>query len=326
MIWTRKRPVVSNAPEDARQRGLALLIVLWIIVSAALVVSAFNAAVRSGVSFVGSEVQLTRTEALLDAGVEIAAARLMDEEEARRWQPDATRHDVAFAGVELAITIEDANGLVDLNKADKELLMGLLRQFAGSELKAGQLRDHILRARGKPSTPRRTSKETMESRPFVEPERNPAATASNEIPAFIDVGQLRGLEGMTVELYRAIAPLVTVYSEDGRINPLAAPEEVLGSVPGLSRRDIEMLRAAPRAPKKEQAEEQEAMLGEIARRAGAYLTDKPGPAFIVAVEVLSPGAKKGARAVYVIATGLDESAPYRLIAKRPIGPEQMSGS
>lgn len=320
MTWTRKRAVESNAPEDARQRGLALLVVLWIIVSAALVVSAFNAAVRSGVSFVGSEVQLTRTEALLDAGVEIAAARLTDEEEERRWLPDATRHHVAFAGVELAIAIGDANGLVDLNKADKELLMGLLRQFAGSELKAGQLRDRIVLARGKPSA----QKETEESRPFVEAERKRVAPSS-EIPAFVDVGQLRGLDGMTMELYRAIAPLVTVYSEDGRINPLAAPDEVLGSVPGLSRRDIEMLRAVLRAPKKK-AEEQEEVLGDIERRVGAYLTDKPGPAFIVTVEALSPGAKKGARSVYVIATGLDDGAPYRLIAKRPIGPVQMSGS
>ena len=145
MMHAAKR---THQKPPARERGMALLVVLWIVVAAALIVSAFNATVQSGVSFIGSEVQLSKSEALLDAGVEIAVSRLIDEEESRRWVPDARPYTVEFAGAKLAISIRDAGGDIDINKSDQELLMGLLRQFAGSEAKAGRLRDRILLARG----------------------------------------------------------------------------------------------------------------------------------------------------------------------------------
>ncbi len=316
MIGSGKAPA-GMREADRRQRGLALLIVLWIIVAAALLVSAFNAAVKSGVAFVGSEVQLVKTEALLDAGAEIAASRLIDEAPARRWVPDGSRHTVAFAGSELSISIRGTNGHIDLNKADKELLMGLLRRFAGSEAQAGRLRDRILQARGS----RQGEKAAHVVRDAANEGGDPAAAASGDVPAFVDVAQLRTLTGMTPELYRAIAPYVTVYSGDGRINPTAAPDAVLMSLPGLARGDIEKIRASTKAPKDSNA----ARL-DIAEAARSYLTDEPGSAYLVTVEVMAPGAEHAAASVYVVAPGLDGDAPYRLIARRPIGSAQASGA
>jgi len=295
---------------------MALLVVLWIIVAAALVVSAFNATVRSGVTFVGSEVQLSKTEALLDAGLEIAAARLIDEEEVRRWVPDGRPHRVAFAGAELAIGIRDTSGHIDINKADKQLLMGLLRQFAGSEAKAGRLCDRILQVRAKaPGAKEKAAEQELNS------DGEPVAGPSADVPVFVDVAQLRGLEGMTAEVYAAVAPFLTVYSGDGRINPRAAPDEVLASIPRLTQSDIDKLRASAAAPK-----ESDGALSDIAQRVGAYLSNGAGPAYLVTVEVLRVDGGRGASAVYVVAPSLDAAAPYRLIAKRPAGTGQLSGA
>jgi general secretion pathway protein K len=318
MTGTSKRSDVAHAPADTRQRGLALLIVLWIIVAAALLVSAFNATVRSGVSFVGSEVQLTQTQALLDAGAEIAASRLIDEEEARRWAPDGSLHRVSFAGATLAIGISDTSGRIDINKADKKLLMGLLRQFAGSEAKAGRLRDLILLARGKDPG----AKEKSESQGDANADADSAKSAKSDVPAFMDIAQLRDLPGMTPQLYRAIAPFITVYSSDGRINPRAAPDEVLASIPGLTRGDIEKVHALAKAP----PDENDPTLLDIVQRVGAYLIDKPGPGYLITVQVLWPGAEHAASAVYVVVPGIDGDAPYRLIAKRPDASVQLSGA
>src|SRR5262245_43938003 len=133
--------------ENLRERGLALLVVLWIIVSATLLVLSFNATVRSGATFVVSEVEQAKTEAVLDAGVEIAASHLIDSEEARRWPADGSRRMVRFAGADLTISILDANGLIDLNKSDDKILLAFFRQFTGSDTKAAQLRDYIVSAR-----------------------------------------------------------------------------------------------------------------------------------------------------------------------------------
>jgi general secretion pathway protein K len=300
---------LANVQACSRERGMALLVVLWIIVAAALVVSAFNATVRSGVSFVGSEVQLARAEALLDAGAEIAATRLIDEDESRQWAPDGRPHTIAFAGSSIVIAVSDGNARIDLNKADPKLLMGLLRQFTTSETKAAALRDRILLARGDArGTPETTQERSGGNSDGAEREEQP----QNEVPSFVDVAQLRGLEGMSVELYRAIAPFLTVYSSDGRINPLAAPDEVLMSIPEFSRGDVNRFRAAVRT-----LLETNAPPPDIVQRAEPYLAEKPGPAYIVTATVLQRDGRPGASSVYVLATGLDAKAPYRLIAKRP---------
>ena len=298
-------------PARARERGIALLIVLWVIVALALLVSAFNATVKSGVSFVGSEVQLSKTEALLDAGVELAAARLIDEDEGRRWAADGRAHVVTFAGARLAISIRDSSGYVDINKADSKLLMGLLRRYSGSESNAARLRDRILLARGKSAG----AEPGTAGQPSTPTDDRAGAPVSASTP-FVDVAQLRMLTGMSPQVYAAIAPFLTVYSRDGRINPRAAPEQVLISIPGLTLDDVKAVRSLPDRAQ-DRADERDQSYAEIGQRAGAYLADREGPAYRVTVEVLRPDGASGASAVFVVATGLDQQAPYRLIARKP---------
>lgn len=290
----------------SRERGLALLIVLWVIVAAALIVSAFSVTVRSSIGFVASEVKLSRLEALLDGGVEIAAARIIDENARQRWRPNGRSHTVRFEDVELTISIRDANGLVDLNKADKELLHRLLRQFTDSEQRAVFLRDRILEARdvGK------DKRDDLKADPAARPRPPPS------VP-FIDVGQLRSVEGMTPEIFRRLMPFVTVYGNDGRIAPWAAPDEVLMSIPNMTRGDIGRLRDAQGSRKA-----MEAALGSMSERVGSFVVDEPGPAYIVAVAGRRDGEPFAAGKVYVIATGLDTEAPYRLLAEQPLGSAQ----
>jgi general secretion pathway protein K len=280
---------------------LALLIVLWVIVAAALLVSSFSVSVRSSIGFVTSEVKLSSLEALLDGGVEVAAARLIDENQKQRWRPNGRSHTVRFEDYELTISIRDANGLVDLNKADKDLLHHLLRQFTESEQRAVFLRDRILQARG-------VGKAKQDDLKTDPPPSLP----------FIDVGQLRSIEGMTPEIFRRLSPFVTVYSKDGRIGPWAAPDEVLAAIPNMTRGDIGRLRDAQGSRKAT-----EAALASMSERVGSYLVDDSGPAFIVAVAARRVGEPFAAGKLYVIATGIDTEAPYRLLAEQPLGSAQV---
>ena len=90
-------PVRCSEGRAASQRGLALLVVLWIIASATLLVSAFGVTARSGASLASSEIEMTKVEALLDAGAEIAATHLIDDREDLRWRADGRPRSVAFA-------------------------------------------------------------------------------------------------------------------------------------------------------------------------------------------------------------------------------------
>ena len=74
-----------------RDGGFALVVVLWIVALLALQVGIFNLAVRDAASLAGNELAIARGEALAAAGVELAAARLMETDPAWQWQesPDA---------------------------------------------------------------------------------------------------------------------------------------------------------------------------------------------------------------------------------------------
>ena len=127
------------------------------------------------------------------------------------------------------------------------------------------------------------------------------------------------LEGMTMELYKQLAPFITVYGMDGRIGPLSAPDEVLSSIPNITRNDIDRLRSSMGTPK-----ETERAIQDLSRHVGAYLVDEPGPAYVVSVGVRRSDDKFASGKVYVVATGIDAEAPYRLISKRPLGSAQLS--
>jgi general secretion pathway protein K len=290
----------SHHSDGTEQRGMALLIVLWIVLSAGLIVSSFVATVHSGLTVVQAEVQLAKTEGLLDAGVEIAAARLLDVKEPQGWLPNGVKHTVSFADAELTITISDPNGLVDINKADKNVLFGFFRHFAESESRAGRLRDLIIQARGERASEQDESTDGQNKQQMNLP-----------LP-FVDIAQLRDLDGMESGLFDKIAPFVTVYSRDGHINSRDSPSEVLLSIPNLTKQDVAYLHDSPLA-----AQDDDPLLAEILQRAGLYLTDKPGPAYVVTVEVRRPGISYATGEVFVIATGLDPNAPYRLLSKRP---------
>ncbi len=141
------RTTGNRGARPSGERGIALLVVLWIIAGATFLVVSFNATVRSGLSFVSSEVGLSKADAVLDAGLEIAAARLIDEEEGRRWLPDGIPREIIFADRKLKIRISDPNGLVDLNKADEEFLLEFFKHFTDTPSRARTIRDDIKAAR-----------------------------------------------------------------------------------------------------------------------------------------------------------------------------------
>jgi general secretion pathway protein K len=296
---------------------MALVAVLWVVSSAALLVATFNSMVRSGASLALSETRLTKIETLLEAGVEIAAARLIDTEERRRWPADGEPRTVTFAGTDITIAISEHDGLVDLNEAGGDLLLALFRKFAGSENDAARIRDGILRARGEA---RDETAETPLARNFrrgtLTRPSEPAAPAPTPHPApFIDVAQLLGIQGMTEEAYRRAAPFLTVYNPSGRIDEEAAPAEVLEAMRERARADS--LAARPvRGPGRETPPPREDRRTVAGAGGGKAFAQGGGMLYIVTVRIGQLGAPYHLGKEAIIATGLDKDAPYRLVAMR----------
>lgn len=286
-----------EASAQAGQHGFALLVVLWVLTAAIMLVASFNAAVHAGVASATSEVGQLKAEAVLDAGLEIAAAHLLDERDDHRWRPDGKRRAIPFGGVDLTISITDPNGLIDLNKSDEKVLQAFLQKFTGSQQSATRYTDLIIAARKSAAD----SKDDDSTLQMSSPEPDLSAQKSAGLP-FIDISQLRRVAGMPVDLFNNIAPFITVYSRDGQINPQTAPREVLDADPDLDKAAAQNIKSAVSAA------------GVRDDPANAALD---GPAYTVSVASRGPNDEYRTGRTFVIAMGLDPKAPYRLLAKRP---------
>ncbi len=135
---------------------------------------------------------------------------------------------------------------------------------------------------------------------------------------FVDIAQLRGLEDMTTDLYNRISPFVTVYGRDGLVNPRTAPTDVLLSIPDVTEADVTSLQHDLQMADNQPQEKEGAALSNVTQHFGAYLSNKTGPAYTVSVETRGSAEGGTFGQMFVIATGLDPGAPYRLFSKKPL--------
>ena len=286
-----------------RQRGIALVVVLWIVTLLALQVSIFNLTVRDAAALAGNELVAARGEALAAAGVEMAAARLMELELGRRWQGNGSPRTVALGGARLRITILDEASRLDLNEASDELLASMLRPYAPSQATLAQWVDRILDWRD-PDTERRP-----QGAEDIDYRRAGVGYGPRNGP-FLDVSELSRVLGIPASVPEGLARYLTVYSGEGKINPLLASREVLLLLPGADPVEIDramQLKGAGAGPSGPAA------IVSLSR----WFTPRVGPTYRVEVVVHGQGTEATiGRAEAVILLGKDAATPFRVLSWR----------
>jgi general secretion pathway protein K len=202
-------------PAHPRERGFALLIVLWTLVLVALIVSHMVAAARQ-------ETRLTsnlRTEAELgaiaDGGVHEAIFHALDHS-AAHWAADGIPHVIAGRQANLEIRIRSEAGKVNLNTAPAELLGALLRQTGVDREAADGIAVAIIAWRMRPGQAPSMAAAYRQAGRGYEPPNAP----------FESVRELGNVLGMTPAILARVAPYLTIYHE-GDIDPRAAGAVVL---------------------------------------------------------------------------------------------------
>jgi general secretion pathway protein K len=186
---------------DERRRGFALLVVLWIVTLLALQISIFNLSVRDAGALAGNEMAMARGEALAAAGVELAAARLLEASPESQPPADGRTWEVSFGGARLSIAITDEAGRLDINEVDGDVLDSMLRPFGGSAEAVTRWIDR--------------------NGPFLDPT------------------ELAHALGLPASALHSLTPYLTVHGGSGRINPLVAPREALLILPGADPAEVE---------------------------------------------------------------------------------------
>ncbi|MET0581642.1 MAG: type II secretion system minor pseudopilin GspK [Pseudoxanthomonas sp.] len=204
-----------------RQRGAALLLVLWLIALLTALIGAF--ALTARVEALQGKVLSdgVRTQELARAGVEYSLARLADTEPTTRWLPDGRSYRWNFAGSEIELHIVDESGKVDLNQAGQPLLTALMQALGTEREPAERVAAAIVDWRDPdPLTQVNGGAEDPDyaaaGRPY----------GAKDAP-FETVAEVEQVLGMTPELYAKLEPFLTLYSGRGEPDPTYAQAQVL---------------------------------------------------------------------------------------------------
>ncbi len=218
----------------SRQRGVAMVIVMWLATLLAVVASSFLHASRTDALVVRNSISIARAEAIADAAVYRALydANRIDVGSPGVWKRDGAVNPWSFDGGVVRVEVRDESAKIDLNTASDALLKGLLISLGLPEEEATRLLDAILDWRDPDSLKRIAGAE--------ESDYKAAGLAYRPANAqFQAIEELQLVLGMRPDLFRRLAPMLTVYSRQNGINPATASREVLQAIPNLPAEALE---------------------------------------------------------------------------------------
>lgn len=229
------RPRIPSPPGGPRrfERGIALVLVLWVVTLLSVIAGSFVYGARSTALVAGNLVSIARARALADAGIHRGLYELgKPATDAERWQANGRSHGFSLDDAEIRVVIRDESAKIDLNTATDALLKGLLFSAGLDEEHASQILDAILDWRDPDDL----------SRPQGAERDRYEAAGLPYIPAnapFQAVAELQRVIGVTPDLYRKLAGALTVFSELPGINSTLASRQVLLALPEVNAADVD---------------------------------------------------------------------------------------
>ena len=242
------------------QRGIALILALWITILLTVIASGFAFSMRSEAMATRNALSLARARAAADGAVERVAFELSRPQVPDAWQPDGAPHTWQDGDITITAEAVDEAARIDLNVAPDALLRSLFTAQGVDDDKAAHLADAIADWRDPDDFKRPNGAEDADYR----------AAGLKYGPAngpFETVAEVGRVLGMTGDIYARIVNLVTVYSRQPGINPNTASRDVLLALPNATPESVDAF---------------------IAQRTAAVAAKQPVPPFPPAQSYISP--------------------------------------
>jgi len=273
---------VTALPERDPERGVALLLVLWVMALLAVIAVAVTADVRSDLKIARNRVDAAQARALAEGGVWWGIERLADAEARKTLRVDGTPYTVSLDGRDIAVAIESEGGKLDINAASAEMFE---RLFIATGLPREQAARLAL---------------------SIEDYRAGFRSRRPNVRPFTAIEEIRRVPGLGPQAYARIAHFLTVETGAARVNPSTASREVLSALPGMTPRLIDDYFARRNTP----AAAADQPPGDLID----YLTW--GATEIVTVRATARGTGGAAYVREAVVKLADETHPYRILAWR----------
>lgn len=216
-----------------RQRGIALIAVLWVLLLLAFLAASFSSSTRTEANLAHNLVENAKAAALADAGIYRAISALTLPIEEGGVRVDGTAYAWAFGDGEVRFAVQDEGGKIDLNAASVDLLRGLMVAIGLDEEESAALANAIADFRDEDDDRRPAGAEAADY------EQDGLPFGPKNAP-FELVEELLRVKGVTGELYRLLLPALTVYTGEDVPNESTAPPLVLAALSTTTPEDRNM--------------------------------------------------------------------------------------
>jgi len=231
---------MSIPPQRLRnERGIALIVVLWLTVLITVIGSSFAYSMRGEALAARNAMSLAQARAAADGAVERTAFEMSrPRAPADAWAPDGQPHAWNDGDIAVTAVAYDESARIDLNAGSEALLKGMLQNVGGQDAETAQRTlDAILDWRDADQLKRPNGAEAPDYQ----------AAGSKYLPSnapFESVGELQRVLGVTPALMARVSPILTVYSRQQGINLRTAPREVLLALPSVTPDQVDAFIAA----------------------------------------------------------------------------------
>jgi general secretion pathway protein K len=290
------KPIRRNAGSSSKQ-GFVIVAVLWLLAALAALATIFSVYLSNSARALAVNDTALQAEALVSASVELTAYQLqLAGKDAR---PPLGSFNTRLSGANLAVSFVSEAARVDLNKAPKELIAGLLSVLGAAEDDAKEYADRIIAWRTKSTAQTAGNEDALyraAGRPYS-PRQAPFAHA-------YELGLVLGLPPALVE--RAL-PFVTVFSGASGVDVMTAPPEVIAALPGMTPLTLRQF-LTDRATLPNDPTAIAAALG----AAGKSAATQKSQAYRILIRVRFPNGRETTSEVVISLRG--EEDPYRVLS------------
>lgn len=221
--------------------GIALILVLWILSLLTIIAIGMTTTLRTETVLAANQLNNARFRNLTEAGIQFAALNLLtpasmdadqDTESPKLWLPDGKNHTWSLGGEVLDIRIINETSLIDLNSAERSLLVSLMNAAGLKDRDVDSLVDAILDWRDEDNLHLANGAEDADyaaaGRPY----------GAKDAP-FDSVEELRQVLGFDRSIYELLAPALTVSSALPTPQIDFAPDLVRAAVEGISLEELQ---------------------------------------------------------------------------------------
>jgi general secretion pathway protein K len=202
------------------QRGVAMIVVLWMIMVMMTLAASLIYATRTESSMVDYARRTATARAAADAAAHYAVMQLYMPNKDRDLQLGGKPLEWAYQGMKTEIRVVGENGLIDINNANRALLALIFKQVGVEGDTADQMLDNLEDFRDVDDLHRLHGAEDPQY------EQAGLPFGAKDAP-FERIEELQQVMGMTPQLYQALTRYLTVDSGSTGINPMLAPRQIL---------------------------------------------------------------------------------------------------